>query len=594
MHSASQLACRQNHNRLDQGRSETHGATYLSSTNVPTIILTINVNPPAGTPSLLNCSWERNSYRRLSMKMPVMEGYDAVPVPVLDSTIGNTDILTRITLTFPQPLSLSYLEQSWYALVRTWPILAARIRPVPTTHSGISYYIPQPRTLETLEARSRTSSKPLEQHIALVNASDRSIASYHPIVGKAVTGSLSQTEISLGDAPNRALQDQMTCRNACRTWKQLLKADQAFVTAQATSFSDATTVTISFSHVLGDAFAIKSILQGWQDSLNGKVPPPLEDLGKDPYLDYLPPHGKNAVHKDGRTLGLPLGWTKFGLVKKMRLISNLLWDINVKRPEKSIEQFYIYVPDEMVQQLLAEARSDLEQLYSNKVTNAGIETQPSLPPNVSTFNVLFAWLLKNIHAANSNPKKLSTVVTIVNAKHRPPAGREMQDYPKHQLWGGAFGVPLKPLPCSDYASLPLGQVALHIRESIQDQVDPENIQANVVTLLKHSLWRKPSGKLIFFAEPNHYLCGCTEWRSVKFGSIDFGAAALPETNNEKAEQETVRPVAIGAHMEIPMTQRNRWAIFGDAGKGVWLSGSMTRKEASHKDGFGRYAFVHQL
>lgn len=246
----------------------------------------------------------------------------------------------------------------------------------------------------------------------------------------------------------------------------------------------------------------------------------------------------------------------------------------------------------MVQQLLAQARSDLEQLYSNNVTDAGVEMQPSLPPNVSTFNVLLAWLLKNIHAANSNPNKLSTVLTIVNAKHRPPAGRETQDYPKHQMWGGAFGVPLKPLPCSDYASLPLGQVALHIRESIQDQVDPKNIQANVVTLLKHSLWKKPSGKLIFFAEPDHYLCGCTEWRSVKFGSIDFAAAALPKTNGEKAEQETVRPVAIGAHMEIPTTQRNRWGIFGDAGKGVWLSGSMTSKEARHKDGFGRYAFVY--
>ncbi|SPO29103.1 probable Acetyltransferase involved in MEL production [Ustilago trichophora] len=524
--------------------------------------------------------------------MHVMEGYDAVPVPVLDSTIGNTDILARITLTFPQTLSLSYLEDSWYALVRAWPILAARIRTTPATPSGISYCIPQPRTLETLEARSRISSKPLDQHIALVKASDRSIASYHPIVGKAVSNSLSRTEIVLGDAPNRALQDQMTCQNACRTWKQLLKADQAFVTAQATSYSDSTTVTIAFSHALGDAFAIKSIFQGWQHSLNSNVPAPLEDLGKDPYLDYLPPHGKNAVDKDGRPLSLPLGWKKFGFFKKLRLVSNLLWDITVKRPEKCIKQFYIYIPDEMVQQLLAEARSDLEQFYNNNVTEAGVEMQPSLPPSVSTFNVLFAWLLQNIHAANSNPKKRSTVLTIVNAKHRPPAGRDTQDYPKHQLWGGAFGLPLKPLSCKDYASLPLGQVALHIRESIQEQVDPVNIQANIVTLLKHSLWRKPSGKLIFFAEPDDYWSGCTEWRSVKFGSIDFAAAAFAETNKEKAEQEAIRPVAIGAHMEIPMTQRNRWAIFGDAGKGVWLSGGMTRKEARHKDGFGRYAFVH--
>ena len=146
--------------------------------------------------------------------------------------------------------------------MRAWPILAARIRPTPSTPSGLSYLIPQPSTLETLEQRSRTSSKALDKHIALVDVSSRSIASYQPIVGKAVSGSLSRNDIVIGDAPNRAEQDKMTCENACMTWKQLLKADQAFVTAQATKWADATTVTLSFSHLLGDAFTIKSIFQG--------------------------------------------------------------------------------------------------------------------------------------------------------------------------------------------------------------------------------------------------------------------------------------------------------------------------------------------
>lgn len=496
-----------------------------------------------------------------------------MPVPVLDSTIGNTDILARITLHFPHSLSLSQLEDSWYGLVRAWPVLAARIRPTPSALSGISYLIPNPTKLASLEERSRTISNPEHKHIVLVDASSRSISQYHPIVGKAVQGNLSRDQVSVGDAPDRKEQDGMTCANAVKTWKELLKADQAFVTAHATKWADATTVTVAFSHVAGDAFGIKSIFKAWQDSLSDLTVAPLEDLGKDPYESYLPPNGKNS--KDTQ---LPLGWKQFGLGKKVRLIYNLLWDIQVRRPEKSIGQYYIYMPEEQVQALLTQARSDLECLSAD-------EEKPR-DTNISTFNVLFAWLLQNIHAANPKPKRKSAVLTIINAKHRPPSGHQASDHPKHQLWGGAFGAPLRPLTSSDYATLPLGQVALHIRESLKAQIEPDNIRASIVTLLRHSMWKKPSGKLIFFANPKDYWYGCTEWRSVKFADIDFGAA-----NEGGSEEVESKPVAIGTHMEIPMTQRNRWVIFGEAGKGVWFSGGMTRKEASHKNGFGRYLFV---
>ncbi|GIZ99651.1 acetyl transferase, MAT1 [Ustilago shanxiensis] len=524
-----------------------------------------------------------------------MDGYDPVPVPVLDSTIGNTDILARITLTFPQTLSLARLEESWYALVRAWPILAARVRPTPSTPSGISYFVPQPSTLAELETRCRNTSKSSEKHLVLVDASSRSISKYQPIVGKAVHDSLSRTQISVGDAPDRAEQDRMTCANACKTWKELLRADQSFITAQATRWADATVVTIAFSHIAGDAFGIKSIFQGWSEALRNEISGELEGVGKDPYIEYLPPNGKNAKDEDGEEVGLGKGWKQFGFVKKVRLISNLHWDIKVKRPEKSIEQFYIYVPEEKVQQLITQAKQDLEELAAsdsarNSSVDGDLEKQSPTPRdyNVSTFNVLFAFLLQNIHAANPSSRKRSTVLTIINAKHRPPAGHSPSDYPKHQLWGGAFGAPLQPLTSGEYANLPLGQVALHIRESLKEHIDPANIRANIVTNLKHGLWKKPSGKLIFFAGPNDYWYGCTEWRSVKFNTIDFRGAL--EVEGQKSA-EGVKPVAIGTHMEIPMTQRNRWVIFGDAGKGVWFSGGMTRKEVRHKKGFGRYEWV---
>ncbi|KAI3476542.1 hypothetical protein L1887_61874 [Cichorium endivia] len=145
---------------------------------------------------------------------PPMPGYDAVAVPVLDSTLGNTDIMTRISLTFPTQLSLARLQDSWYELVRAWPILAARVRHTPSTPSGLSFLIPQPDKVKELEQRSRTSHKDQEKHIVIVDASSRSIASFHPITAKAIQSSLSRDTVSVGAAPDNADSLKMTCSNA--------------------------------------------------------------------------------------------------------------------------------------------------------------------------------------------------------------------------------------------------------------------------------------------------------------------------------------------------------------------------------------------
>lgn len=515
---------------------------------------------------------------------PHVPGYDAVAVPVLDSTLGNTDIMTRISLTFPTQLSLALLQNSWYELVRAWPILAARVRHTPSTPSGLSFLIPQPDKVKELEQRSRTTHKDLEKHIVIVDASSRSIASFHPIAAKAIESSLSRDTVSVGAAPDNADSLKMTCSNATTSLKQLIGADQAYITAHATVWSDATTIALAFSHIAGDAFSVKAIFEAWRQTIESAAPAPLQGVGVDPFISYLTPHGKNSKSEDTdkqgeRDVGLPLGFFQYGFIDKVRLAWNLISDIKIKRPEKKFGQYYMYMPEEKVQALMAQARADVDAL----VSASDDSEKQALDTRISTFNVLLAWLLQNIHAANPKRKRMSTVMTIVNAKTRPPARHDPSDYPPHQLWGGALGVPLEPLASGDYASLPLGQLALHIRTSLTAQIDSANMQANIVTLLRHTRWAKPSGKLIFFARPNHYLSGCTEWRSTRFGEVDFGAAA--------SAPSSVKPVAIGTDMEIAVSKRNRWVIFGDVGGGVWFSGFMTHKEATHRDGFGRYQHV---
>ncbi|CDW96963.1 hypothetical protein, partial [Sporisorium scitamineum] len=194
----------------------------------------------------------------------------------------------------------------------------------------------------------------------------------------------------------------MTCSNACTSWKQLLVEDQAYVTAQATKWSDATSVTISFSHVAGDAYTIRSILDAWQRVLEGKEVERLEDLGKDPFIKYLPKKGEKEEE-------LPLGWTKLGFIKKVKLISNLLWDIQVRRPEKSFKQYYVYMPQAKLDALMEQARADLEQLAAREAASTRSNDENY---TISTFNLLFAWLLQNIHAPLPNPSNPSNALTI--------------------------------------------------------------------------------------------------------------------------------------------------------------------------------------
>lgn len=381
----------------------------------------------------------------------------------------------------------------------------------------------------------------------------------------------------MGQGPDASERDAMTCCNACTSWKQLLVADQAYVTAQATKWKDATSVTVSFSHIAGDAFTIKSILEAWQGALNGQPPEALQELGKDPFVKLLPQEGEKEQ--------LPLGWAKLGLVRKFKLITSMLWEIKVRRPDSLFKQYYIYMPQAKLDELMQQARRDLDQLAAAASHDEKLATRDY---TVSTFNVLLAWLLQNTHAAHPRPRKRSTVLTIVNAKRRPPLGHVPGDYPAHPLWGAALAAVLPSLPARDYATLPLGHVALHIRESLKQQVTPENMRDSLRMMLKHTMRKKPSGELVYFTKSTgNYWQAATEWRSAKFGEIDFKAAK----DAERREAEKVQPVAMNAYAEIPVTARNRWVIFGEAGKGVWFSGGLTDDEASSKDGFGRYIKV---
>lgn len=524
------------------------------------------------------------------INMSVPEGYTAVPVAVLDSTTGNTEIIASVGLVFSKQLSLSKLEESWYQLVRVWPLVAARVRVSNTATSGIAYHVPDPAKLAQLEATSRSSSEPLRKMIVTRDVSDRSIQTYSNFSKRITSGQLS--DICLGTGPNPKLSRELTCINATRTFDQLLEEDQSFVTAQATLFSDATIVSISLSHIIGDGFGLHRIWKAWSGILKGHMPEALQDLGKDPFIDYLAPEGPLSKNVDGSPLPDPKGWYKFGFLDKVNFAARVLWELHVARPEKKIGQYYVYLPEERVQQLVQEAQSQVDaHLESSSLVSekeAG-DIKKVATVKLSRLNVLFAWLIQNTQAARKNQKRLSSVLAICNTKGRPATGYRPEMDPAHPFWGGAVAFPVKPLSSAEFVSMPLGVLALHIRESLADYTDPDNMQYAITMLLNNTLWknRKKPAPMYLFAKPNHYWSGMTDWRPVKFGATDFGGA-LPQEAQADVSQEVLKPDAINADLAISGTKRYRWALMGEAGKGCWFTGFMTHKDATHPRGFGRY------
>ncbi|CDR88151.1 uncharacterized protein SPSC_03737 [Sporisorium scitamineum] len=529
--------------------------------------------------------------------MPAPEGYDPVPLALLDSTVGNTDMVASVGLIFNKQLDLAKLEDGWFKLARSWPIIAARVRKSKQAVSGLEYQVPGPAKLAELEAASRQATEPLRKLFVSLDLSNRSISTYSSFSHKIVQDQL--TDICLGTAPNPRLSRELTCINATRTFGQLLHEDQSFTTAQATLFSDATIVTISTNHIIGDGFGLSQVWAAWAKVLKGMVPDALQDLGKDPFIDYYGPEGALSKQPDGSPLPDPRGWYKYGLTDKIQFAGRALWDLHVVRPESTVGQYYVYLPEERVQQLVRKAQNDVDAHLEaisplasstpDKYSGGGGASCSRPKVKLSRLNVLFAWLIQNTQVARKNQNRRSTVLAICNTKGRPPVGYRPEMHPAHPFWGGAVAFPVHPRTSAEFVAMPLGLLALHIRESISDMSTPENVQAALVMSLNNMLWknRKNTSSLYLFAKPGDYWSGMTDWRPIKFGETDFGGA-LPSEGQADTSQEVLKPVTLNVDLTTTGSKRDRWSLMGEAGKGCWFTGFMTREEATHPKGFGRF------
>lgn len=464
--------------------------------------------------------------------------------------------------------------------------MQARVRRSRSAPSGLVYHVLTPQGMAKYMENQRTAPDHLKDFYCL-DESHRSITDHCAGFGVGPSAPSHSYRTFVTDVADSDEEQRCTAFNGVKSTDEMIDTARPIVTIQVTRFCDATLVTISTSHILGDLATLKSLYAGWQSTLYGTPPPPFEQLGEDPFKAYGP--GGELAGKEIHTSNPPLppGWRVYGLLDKARFLSRFLWDTKITRPEKTISQKYIFIADAEIDGLVEQAQRDIVELEAKRKKKGIASTHPL---TVTKSNVLHAWLLKNNHT-HLGPNEWTTPVTIVNTRARPPTGLTPQhkggDFPKNDWYGAAMATSLPPLRVGKLRAMPLGELALHIKDGIREGSSPENTRRFMAWTLHNTLWTKPTGKLALFFPPNHNLSALTDWRLIKFQDIDFTPARLD------GGSQTVSVCGFNSHMLTANTQRDMWVCMGQAGGGVWYVGIAGENQWKNPDGFGKFPFVQR-
>ncbi|KAL3471481.1 hypothetical protein BJX99DRAFT_250416 [Aspergillus californicus] len=403
-----------------------------------------------------------------------------------------TVVPARVGVVFDAQLSLDKLQESWYQTLEVRPIMQARVRRSKSAPSDLDYHVYTPRDMDFF----------------CLDESHRSIADYCAGFGIGPSAPSHSYGTFVADVADSGESKRCQAFNAVQNLDAILDSDRPIAIIQVTRFKDATLITISVSHIMGDVFTVRPLFKGWESSLSGTPPAPFEQLGHDPFRAYGP--GGELAGKDARFL------------------SGFLWDCHIIRPEKTISQKYIFISEAEQQALEAQAKQDLSKIEK---TQNGVVGQGPL-----------------------------TVTRIVNARARPPTGMKPQSkgdgFPKRYWYGAAMVASLPSLKVGKLMDMSLGELALHIKDGIREASTPENTRRFLAWTMYHSLWSKPTGKLALFKPPSHHWSGLTDWRLIRFHDIDFTPSRLDESG------QRVVVSGFDSHMVTAATQRDFWVCFG--------------------------------
>lgn len=321
------------------------------------------------------------------------------------------------------------------------------------------------------------------------------------------------------------------------------------------SFTDATLITLSWSHILLDAMGHKALLDAWSLVLQGREDEvlPVHGVETDPMTTLGTHSTEQYQHADQQFSTWQM------IIYGLRYaFDQIFW-----RPKD--ESRIICVPAAYVQSLCNAARANITAANHGK--NGG-DT-----PFVSEGDVMCAWWTRQILSCVPNYPSQTIAISIAFGL-RWLLAKDMLPSSSAYVANALTYVPAF-MPAKDVLNRPLGYVAAALRKALVELGTREQVEAR---LALDRTSREKTGNAGLFGDPWMHMVVCTNWTKGKFYDVDFSAAVVKE-GRHLGEQKVGRPSYIQLHgFAKGFSLISGFSITGkDADGNYWLH-SVLRKE----------------
>lgn len=452
-----------------------------------------------------------------------------IPAGVLDSSHA-TDSIILNGWVLDGSIDAAKVKAAWLTLLTAWPLLGARLVFDKSTNLW-EYHIPAVPPQRTFASIQISAS--LREYYNYAQPSSR------------ITVTSKENPFHL------------FCPYGPRSVEELLREDRSVVHLHVTSFDDGSLVGLATPHILCDGHGATAIIQALCQLINGGSPPPPLNL-EDPFESYA---SEGKLGKRNNEEVTPPQWRIIGKLGLALFYLRSLWESIF---EDKIENKDVYFPKQEVERIKAIAMSDIRRVHGQNTKLY-----------VSSSDAILAFCLQCTHARSWSLRPLSVFYTAnlrsFLTELKPPFLRNTVLMPI---------VP--PLPLYRTASIPLGQLALRIRQTLVNETTEEARDRWLKWRIKHS------GKMMLFFNP---LWGAwnivTNWREMKLMNVDFSGAAQATAKEEETQQ--IRCLYAWGNGLQPYPLKNWIGLWADdPSGGVWVSGFLQRKVWENKHGFGRF------
>ncbi|KAG4255868.1 hypothetical protein FPRO04_11539 [Fusarium proliferatum] len=466
-----------------------------------------------------------------------VESDDIIPVHLFDDTAAARGIVLVWTLQFEDILNPHKLNDALSELfgMDGWRRLGGRFRQ--RSDGGLEIHVP----------RKFTDERPA---VYFTQEEFDTPMSEHPLASRLPkpTGSIStytgpKEFCALGLRPETP-----------RNMDDFVHSDIPQFCLHVQTFTDGTLVNLTFSHVTTDLMGLSAIFEGWSQALAGKPEAiiPMPGYRKDVFDDMLksPPKEQHVLADkilDGWRFKL---WGLRSLYESWR--------------SGNIQSRTLCIPKETVSRMMLQARGHLEE--------EATDNKPFISEG-DVFAALSCLMLAKYQGRGTN-RELATIMAVdPRSRARSvflPEKAYVQNSPTN-----AFVF----CRANEILDLPLGRLALQVREAIQAQTTEEQLKASTALSVESM---RTNNMPVVFGSTNMAAQFMSNWSKGDLAEkLDFSPAIEQEVHPESRRGKRGHPVYYQASDPGHNTVSAISSVFVVVGKdyegNTWFSNSLPQK-----------------